>query len=73
MKKTRKNTLGFKILAASMNIHCGKILEIVPEQQLLNYQIKIKVYFLTTVPVLPMKKQTISTLAAPLTLPKIRM
>lgn len=32
MKKTRKKyTLGFKILAASMSIHCGKVLEVARE------------------------------------------
>lgn len=32
MKKTRnKHTLGFKILAASMSIHCGKVLEVARE------------------------------------------
>ncbi|WP_263361318.1 transposase [Flavobacterium collinsii] len=32
MKKTRKkNTLGFKILAASMSINCGKVLEVAKE------------------------------------------
>lgn len=32
MKKTRnKHTLGFKILLASMSVHCGKVLEVARE------------------------------------------